>query len=170
MKKGTLCLLFFAIAATAQLKEYEVIVARLNADLMQMRSIDSSADNPLQTRIMAQFAKDVNALHPLGFVTRNLAFSLTSALAGRDLSDEKLTPLVNGILVNYAAALACKANSCDLLKSVPFRASIEQTYSALVDLGVTAPDAQRVMRLVYQAASRVGETTGQPVVRPIPPG
>ncbi len=84
MKKESLCLLVFAIVASAQRPEHEALVARLNADLMPMKSIESSLGDPAQTRAMVRFATDVNALDPVGFCTRRLAYALTNALAGKD--------------------------------------------------------------------------------------
>jgi hypothetical protein len=168
MQKRSLCLLIFTTIAAAQSPDHKALVARLNADLLPMRSIESSPDNPAQKRVMVQFAMDISKLHPPGFVSRDLAYALTSAIAGKDLSDENLTPLVNGILANFVIALACQANSCDLIKSVQFSASIKQTHSALTDLGVSARDAIGVVRLVYQAADRVVRTPAS-LIRPATP-
>jgi hypothetical protein len=169
MKKRSLCLLIFATIANAQQPDSKALIARLNADLMPMRSIESSPDNPAQKHVMVQFATDISKLHPPGFVSRDLAYALTSAIAGKDLSDDNLTPLVTGILANFVSALACKAASCDLMKSVQFSTSIKQTHSALTDLGVSAWDAIAVIRLVYQAADRVARPPAASLIRPATP-
>jgi hypothetical protein len=168
MKKQSLCLLIFAAMATAQSPDHKELVARLTADLMPMRSIESSPDNAAQQRVMAQFATDISKLHPPGFVSRDLAYALTSAIAGKDLSDDNLTPLVNGILANFGSALACKADICDLMKSVQFRAFTKQTLSALTALDVSARDAMGVIRLVYQAADRIVRAPAS-LIRPATP-
>jgi hypothetical protein len=169
MKKRSWCLLIFATIATAQSPDHKALVAQLSADLMPMRSIESSPDNPAQKRVMAQFAMDVSKLHPPGFVSRNLAFALTSAISGKQLSEDNLTPLVDGILANFISALACKPDSCDLMKSVQFRASIKQSHSALRALGVSLPETQGVMRLIYQAANRVARPPAASLIRPATP-
>lgn len=161
MKTQLLGLLVFTVGASAQ-PAYDVRVSRLSADLISLTTVQPDAENPAQRRIMAQFAADINGMYPKGFVTRNLAYVFTSTLAGKDLSEDKLTALMNGMLAGFDTASAC-AGSCDLMKSAQYRTSIERTYSALTSLGISIPEKQGVMRLLYQAANRVAN----PIVRPI---
>ncbi len=87
-------------------------------------------------------------------------------MAGKDLSDENLTPLINGILAGFDEAYALKDTATDPLHSARYRASIEQAYAALIKLGVSERNTQALIRLLYRAADRVA----RPLVRPIPPG
>jgi hypothetical protein len=162
MKTAWLCMLLFSLAAIAQPLGRDALVARLNADLLPLRSPSTSE----QTQVMANFATDINSHYPKGFVARNLASALTGVLEGKDLSDETLTPLTTAMLDISDLANACRPDSCDLLKSSQFRGSIEQAFTALTALHVSVPNTQNVMWLLYRAANRIAH----PIVRPIPPG
>jgi AcrR family transcriptional regulator len=151
--KTAFLLLFFALTALAQPNRHEAIVVRLTADLM--------------ARNINQFAADLNGFYRLkGPVTRSLATALNNALADKDLSGENLPPLIDGLLAGFDAAFVSREDSSDPLKSAQFRASIEQSYSALTKLGVSVPETQAVLRQVYRAANRIA----RPTIRQIPPG
>jgi hypothetical protein len=74
-------------------------------------------------------------------------------------------PLTTVILGVIDSAFACRDDSSELRNSVPFRASIEQVYNALIALDVSVPNSEAVAGLLFSAAYRVAH----PIVRPIPP-
>jgi hypothetical protein len=163
MKTLSLGLLLVAMTVNAQPIGDDAIVTRLNLDLMALRSL--SVGSPERSQAMGRYASDINKLYPIGFVTRDLAYALTSALAGKGLSDDTLTPLTRATLGIIDSAFACRTDSSDLRNSVQFRASIEQAYHALLALDASAPNTRVVMGLLFRAADRIAH----PIVRPIPP-
>ncbi len=142
MKRALLHLVGLAAVAAAQPPGRNSLVALLGSDLMPLSSMKDSPDSPERERVMERFATDIKSRHPQGFVTRKLAYTLTGALIGKSLSDEKVRPLASGIVDSFDEAFLCRASSCNLLESVPFRAAIEKTNASLTALGVSSPDAQ----------------------------
>jgi hypothetical protein len=116
-------------------------------------------------RIKARFISDINGFYPRVVVKPDLASTLTNVLSGKDLTEDTLTSLSQGILNGLDIAASCSHSSCNVLRLEPYRASIKQTFSALTAAGVTPSDAQRVSWRLYQAAVNLIN----PLVRPIPP-
>jgi hypothetical protein len=158
--------MFCVTISVAAQQPHDTRISQLAADLMPLRTASGSTDDRTETRrVMAHFVSDINGFYSKVFVTGDLAFALTNTLTGKNLSEDTLTPLMDGILSGFDIASRCSVSPCDLLKSVPYRATIERTFSALISLGVNISDAQRVVVLLFKAANRVIN----PVVRPIPP-
>jgi hypothetical protein len=150
--------------ARAQPAPDDPVITQLNADLMPLKA---SPSLPERRRITDRFATDINTLYRAkGIATRNLAIGLMSVLEGKELSEHALTPLTSALLKIADSAYACRADASDPANSPRFRAAIEQAYNALIALHVVVPNAQRIMRLMYQAADRIA----RPIIRPIPPG
>src|SRR5207248_2820429 len=71
-------------------------------------------------------------------------YKLTSALAGKDLSEDNVTPLVEGIIGMAESAIECRNTSAPLQNSAAFRTSAEKTWTALQTLGVKNPELRVV--------------------------
>ena len=86
------------------------------------------------------------------FFSPDQAYKLTSVLAGKDLSEENLMPLVEGIVGMAESAAESSATSAPLEKSVAFRTAAEKFWSALHALGVGNPDLEIVTDALFRGA------------------
>jgi hypothetical protein len=149
--KTALILLLLTLPAAAQLSRHDLIVGRLESDL---RLGDFS-----------RFVMDLNRSYPNGLGgTKEIGTALDIMLAGRTLTEEISTPLANGILEGFEAAVKCRDDESPLIESERFRDAIRQVYDPLTKLGVSVPETQAFLRLYYRDANRVAN----PVVRVIP--
>jgi len=87
-----------------------------------------------------------------GFVSWSQAYTLTSVLAGKDLSEATLTPLTHAILGMMDSALVCLNTSARLHDSARFHTFAEQAYTALLALNVSAQNARIVMGVLLSNA------------------
>jgi hypothetical protein len=86
------------------------------------------------------------------FFSRDQAYKLTSALAGKDLSEGNLTPLVEGIVGMAVSAVECRNTSSLLPNSAAFRSSAEKALTALQALGLSSPDLRVVVDALFRGA------------------
>ncbi len=167
-------------------------MTRLNSDLMALKSLPalpngivlpnlfamSTEDraalrktvanrSPDQDQVMMRYADAMAKFYEKTVVPWDLAYALTSVLAGKDLSNDALTPLTGAILDAVDSAFVCMNTGSDLGNSVQFRASVEHAYHALLALDVSAPNARVVVGGLFKAGNLI--CNGGPLVRPIPP-
>jgi hypothetical protein len=86
------------------------------------------------------------------FFSWDEAYKLTSALAGKELSEGNLTPLSEAIRGIANSAVVCRNTGSALLDSAEFRASAEKANDALRALGVSNHDARAVMEMLFSRA------------------
>ena len=97
----------------------------------------------------------------------DLAYALTSVLAGKDLSNDNLRPLTRAILEAVSSAFLCRNEHSNLRDSVQLRAAVEHAYRALLALNVTATNARVVVGSLLKAGLYV--CADRTLVVPIPP-
>jgi hypothetical protein len=95
------------------------------------------------------------------FFSPDQAYKLTSALAGKDLSEESLTPLVEGIVGMAESAVECRNTSSSLQNSAVFRSSAQKAWAALRALEVSNTD----IRVVTDALFRGSKAAASPPIR-----
>jgi hypothetical protein len=95
------------------------------------------------------------------FFSPDQAYKLTSALAGKNLSEENLRPLVEEIVGMAASAIECSDTASPLQNSAAFRSSAEKAFAALQALGVSGAD----LRVVTDALFRSAKAAASPPVR-----
>jgi hypothetical protein len=95
------------------------------------------------------------------FFSPDLAYKLTRALAGKDLTELNVRPLSEGIIGMNESALDCSIASCQLQDSAAFRSSAQRTWDALHVLGVE----ERDLRIVTAALFRGAKAAASPPVR-----
>ena len=111
MRTGLLCLILFTTVAIAQTNRSVAIVRRLNEHLIPLKGL--SADiSPEKTLIMRRFSDEMFMLYQTTVIPEGLAYSLTSALAGKKLTQENLTPLTRSTIAALNAASDCRGTRC----------------------------------------------------------
>jgi hypothetical protein len=95
------------------------------------------------------------------FFSPDQAYKVTRALAGKDLSEENLTPLVEGIVGMAKSAVECRNTSPPLQDSAAFRSSAEKAWTTLRTLGVNDTE----LRIVTDALFRGAKAAASPPVR-----
>jgi hypothetical protein len=118
MKAWLLCLLLFPVTVGAQPAHDEVVITQLNSHLLALKVLPPLPDgkslsnvylmdrqqraairktldsqNSDQQKAMRSYADAVGKLYQKPVIPWDLAFALTSVLAGRDLSNDSLPPL-----------------------------------------------------------------------------
>ena len=96
MRTLSLCLAIFAGGANAQTGRGEAIVKQLTERLLPLKDL-SPDRGPKQTEIAEGFAAQMFQHYRIGIISKDLASSLTSALAGKDLTPENLTRLMQSM-------------------------------------------------------------------------
>lgn len=180
MKVWYVCLLLVIEAAYAQ---PNAILMRLNGELTELKSLPVVPDRaalsglpslggghpqtfrknvaesePEMYRAANWIAGDISRFHypyPGDFATWELAYALTSVLAGKNLSDDRVAPLTEAIAGVVASAVDCRANLTRLLDSTQFQHSMEQAYKALIALNVSVPNTRVMMGLLYRSVNRM---------------
>ena len=170
---GLLWLLLFTLTVSAQTTGDDELVSRLNSALLPLKSLpkgDALPDlvamtaedraalraavanqNPAQNRVMLRFADDMAELYGVAVILWDFAYALTSVLAGKDVSQDTLTPLTSSILGALDSAFA----RSNLRKSAQFRASVEHAYDALLALGVSPANTRVVVDSLLKAADLI---------------
>jgi hypothetical protein len=195
MNAGSLCLLLLTMMVSAQTIRDEVIVTRLNSDLMALKFLPSLPNgkklpdlvamtredraalaarvanrNPDQHQVILRYADAMAKLYEETVIPWDLAYALTSVLAGKNLSNHTLTPLTSAILEAVDRAFVCRDTQSDLGKSPQFRASIELAYDALLALDVSHPNARIVAGGLLESGKLIRARGPRlPFIRPIPP-
>jgi len=66
---------------------------------------------------MLRFADDVSKIYGESVIPWELAYALTSVLAGKDLSNPDLAPLTRAILEAVSSAFLCRSEHSNLRES-----------------------------------------------------
>jgi hypothetical protein len=148
--KKAFILLLFTLPAGAQLTRHDIIIGRLDSDL-------KAGD-------FSRFQMDLNRSYANGLGKLELGTALGNLLAGRTLTEDISTPLANGILEGFEAAVKCRDDESPLMESERFRDAIKEIYYPLLRLGVSIPESQAFLRLYYRDANFVAN----PIVRVVP--
>ena len=193
MKTAVWCLLFLAARVGAQTIPDE-LVDRLATDLSALRNLPNpngerlrgfldltrsdltalrsfvSQQAPEQNRAMTRFVDDIADRYGKVLIPWDVAYALTSALAGRELPDEMLKQLSSSFVLAIDSTVSCRDTRSSLRKSVKFRAALESMNNSLVSLGVHGADALVVLESLSTAGLRIADPNAAgPVVKPIPP-
>lgn len=162
MKTAALSLLLFSMAANAQPLSHDEMVAQLNQVLLPLKSV---ADLPqAQAEIATRFVSDLARHYVDGFAVQGLGKPLARVLAGKDLSDDTLTPLTEAILGVIDSTRAWRGDGSRGLRTSPeLRASLEQAYSALTALHVSSRDTRLVIILLCNVADRLTQSVLKPI-------
>jgi hypothetical protein len=95
------------------------------------------------------------------FFSRDQAYKLTWVLAGKDLSEDNVKPLAEGIVGMAVSAVECRNVACQLQDSAAFRSAAETAWGALRALGVSDAD----LRVVTDALFRGAKAAASPPFR-----
>src|SRR5258708_437610 len=165
MKTPSLCLSLFLITMTVNAQPtWEDVMTRLNSDLMALKSLPalpngivlpnlfamSTEDraalrktvanrSPDQDQVMMRYADAMAKFYEKTVVPWDLAYALTSVLAGKDLSNDALTPLTGAILHAVYSAFVCINTGSHLGNSAHLRPAVEHAYHALLPLHPPPP-------------------------------
>jgi hypothetical protein len=136
--------------------ELESLVKGTQRQIIQSWQEDLSK---VQARYIRSFRKpgDSPWEAPSGFWAfsdQDQAYKLTSVLAGRDLSEENLRPLVEGIVGMAESAMESRNTSSPLRDSATFHSSAEKVGAALQALGVSNADIRVVGDSLFAGAER----------------
>lgn len=97
--------------------------------------------NPLTGRVVAR---------PL--ISADQGYKLAYVLTAKDLSQAKLSPLVEALIGIQDSAAECSDTSAPLRNSAEFQTSAEKARNALQDLGVSKHDIHIVMDSLFRGA------------------
>ena len=150
MRTLSLCLAIFAGGANAQTGRGEAIVKQLTERLLPLKDL-SPDRGPKQTEIAEGFAAQMFQHYRIGIISKDLASSLTSALAGKDLTPENLTRLMQSMISSINAAFLCRDTKCELGNSTRFRVFALDVYNALLDLDVSVRETSNVTEGLFKA-------------------
>jgi hypothetical protein len=95
------------------------------------------------------------------FFSRDQAYKLTWVLAGKDLTEDNVKPLAEGIVGMAVSAVECRNAACPLQDSTAFRSAAEMAWGALRELGVSDAD----LRIVTDALFRGAKAAASPPSR-----
>jgi hypothetical protein len=95
------------------------------------------------------------------FFSRDQAYKLTWVLTGKDLTEDNVKPLAEGIVGMAVSAVECRNVACPLQDSTAFRNAAEMAWGALRELGVSDAD----LRIVTDALFRGAKAAAAPPFR-----
>ncbi len=104
----------------------QTMTDRMTADLLPLRDTLVSA-NPSPPNVKLTFP---------GVVSADLTYKLTASLAGRNLTEENVTPLAAAIVDSLGSALECRNDETPLADCKGLHRSSEQFWTALQNLGL----------------------------------
>jgi hypothetical protein len=85
-------------------------------------------------------------------VNQDLAYKLTRALAGKELSEEKVTPLNEAVVQMIESAFECRDKSTSLRDSPTFRDAAAKAWTALQALGLSTGELRIVSAALFRGA------------------
>jgi len=86
------------------------------------------------------------------FFRRDQAYKLTWVLGGKDLTEDNVKPLAEGIVGMAVSAVECRNVACPLQDSAAFRNAAEMAWGALRTLGVSDADLGVVTDALFRGA------------------
>lgn len=154
MRTQLRCLFLFAATVCAQTDRDEAIVKQLNEKLIQLKDIPADQVRK-RAEITAGFTDQMFMHYRSTVIQRDFARMLTSALVGKNLSHENLTPITRSIVEALNTAFKCRDTHRELGQSMRFRASATSMYNALRELRVSATEASMVTEGLLNAGSLI---------------
>ena len=125
---------------------------------------------PEQDRIMLRFQEDIAGRYGEPVISWELAYQLTSVLAGRELPDPVIARLTTSLVNAMDSAISCRKTLSSVRLSAKFRVSTESFYSELLAMGVDTDNAKIVTESLLRGGMSISYTdTAVPLVKPIPP-
>jgi hypothetical protein len=139
------------------------------ADLAALRSF-LAEKAPGQTQVINRLAEDINGHYGGPLIPWETPYALTTALAGRELPNDRLTFLANALASAMDSAVDCRKRLSSLRRSMRFKSALELAYRELLELGVGIADAKTVVESLSVAGLRIADPNpAGSIIRPIRP-